>query len=302
MLELIKPCKGKDLFKVPASKLIDDDKWNASIKRDGNYVQIRKKGDEVVLLTSGGKQLAMEWFAKKIRAIFQCYDVTLSTEFVYDYNVNKGKLGSRRLCGILNTYRVNYNKGIDTPQDDKCHFHVFDILELTKTIGGVEVIVDNTTTYKDRYVAMLTYITGFKHLSAAISHKGTLAELKNRTHALVNEGYEGMFLFHDSHLNRAGKRVNDAVKIKYRPTADLLCVGVTPGEGKYEGLIGALELVDSKGLKVSVGSGLSDADRALLPSVYLNRVIEIAYEQKLDTYIQPVFKYLRLNKVASEID
>ena len=47
---MIEQCKGKDLTDVPKSRLLPDG-WYTSIKYDGNYVQIEKKGNEVKFYT-----------------------------------------------------------------------------------------------------------------------------------------------------------------------------------------------------------------------------------------------------------
>jgi DNA ligase-1 len=119
---------------------------------------------------------------------------------------------------------------------------------------------------------------------------------------MVNKGWEGMYLKHKTHTQRAGKRVNDAIKLKFRATADLLCVDMEPGEGKYEGMIGSLILRDSEGRLVSVGSGLNDIDRQRPDMYFINKVIEIEYEQIIDTYIQPTFVRIREDKREWEID
>ena len=99
-----------------------------------------------------------------------------------------------------------------------------------------------------------------------------------------------------------GKRVNHSIKLKYRPTADLLCIDVEQGEGKYTGMIGSLVLQDMTGRVVKVGSGLSDFDRTMLSGHFINSIIEIEYEQIMDTYIQPTFIRVRDDKTKEEID
>lgn len=58
------------------------------------------------------------------------------------------------------------------------------------------------------------------------------------------------------------KRVKTQVKFKAELDCDLKVVGIQPGTGKYEGLVGALLCESEDGIiKVDVGSGLSDFDR-----------------------------------------
>ena len=74
------------------------------------------------------------------------------------------------------------------------------------------------------------------------------------------------------------------------------------GEGKYEGKIGALILIDSEDREVRVGSGLSDEQRSKTKMHYYGQVIEIEYERIDSTYIQPIFKCIRDDKEPGEID
>lgn len=75
------------------------------------------------------------------------------------------------------------------------------------------------------------------------------------------EGQEGIILKDLSGIWE-DKRVKTQVKFKAELDCDLRIVGIQPGTGKYEGLVGALlcESEDSI-IKVDVGSGLSDDDR-----------------------------------------
>lgn len=92
-------------------------------------------------------------------------------------------------------------------------------------------------------------------------------------------GYEGLILKHKHHLYEF-KRSKNWIKAKAIKTADLTCIGIEDGTGKYEGMIGALKCagkVDGKDVVVKVGSGLTDMDRAIAPSYYFGQSIEIKY-------------------------
>jgi DNA ligase-1 len=118
----------------------------------------------------------------------------------------------------------------------------------------------------------------------------------------VSQGWEGGMLIRPDSTYHPGKRVHHAVKLKGRHTADLLCIGTTDGEGKYQGMIGSLTLRDKAGRVVNVGSGLCDADRNSTKDEYIGKVIEIQYERIDDTYIQPVYIGTRADKTKEEID
>jgi ATP-dependent DNA ligase len=70
------------------------------------------------------------------------------------------------------------------------------------------------------------------------------------------------------------------VKIKEVYDADLYCVGVKLGKGKYEGKIGSLTLQTSCGrVEVDCGSGLTDFDRNKNPDEFIGKIIEIQYNK-----------------------
>ena len=78
------------------------------------------------------------------------------------------------------------------------------------------------------------------------------------------------------------KRSKTQIKFKAELDADLLCVGVEEGTGKYAGKIGALKLESADGIiKCKVGTGLSDADRNHPPETYLDKVIAIVYNARI---------------------
>ena len=275
-MNFIKQCKGKDISKIPASKLVENDFYYVSKKYDGNYVQIHKKGDKVKFYTSGAKEFYPIDIADKLMEMEE--DFILEAEYIANTD---GKLGSRGKC-TLTTARTLFSKGL--PYYNRggvfkvfnlIHMDDFDsrinrlwMLDLPKELERVDQItvssLSNGKEIKDKYVA---------------------------------SGYEGAMVVSLSAEYKPGKRVNNVIKLKSRETVDLVCFGVLPGEGKYEGLIGSLQLTDTDtGITVCVGSGLSDKDRHRNPKVFLDKVVEIEYERIDKTYIQPVYKGVRYDK------
>lgn len=277
---MIKQCKGKDFSKVPASKL-KEGLYLVSIKYDGNYVQIHKKDDEVAFYTSGGKEFYLNDIANELKNISG--DFILEGEYI---ETTDGKLGCRGSAAKLTTYRTNFSKGI------------------TSNIGDGKIIIFDIIDFelpaKDRAKELQNRFSGISNMPL-VSHR--LLSINNAivyAKELANDGWEGVMAKHIDHMYVEGKRVNDNIKIKRRMTADLLCTGVSVGKGKYEGLIGALTLVDSKGIEVDVGSGLTDQLRSMPYSFFVGKIIEIEYEQIIDTYIQPTFVAIRNDKTESD--
>lgn len=283
---MVKQCKGKDLSKVPASKLLETG-WLSSIKYDGNYVQIHKQGNDVRFFTSGNKEFYHELAADELVKNNIGKDFILEAEYIAD---TFGKLGDRTAAAKLTTYRTNFEKGIANI-GLKSHadtFKVFDVI-----VEGKEFL--------DRLDWITNNFSGGNLVhSVQFTFTNTLEDLQKQARNIAQQGYEGIFAKHKTHKYEPGKRVNTAIKLKHRPTADLKCINIIPGEGKYLGKIGALTLMDTRGRIVCVGSGLSDFERGLHESNYVGEIIEIEYEQILDTYIQPTYVQIRKDKCESD--
>jgi len=92
-----------------------------------------------------------------------------------------------------------------------------------------------------------------------------MKELNNLFTNTINQGQEGLMLKKWDSLY-SFKRSNAWLKLKPVLDADLTCVDIIEGEGKYKGMVGALAcegFVDGTFVKVKVGSGLTDMDRQL---------------------------------------
>jgi len=282
---MIPQCKGKDLLKVPASKL-SQGPYLVSIKYDGQYVQIQKIGNKVKFFTSGGKEFYIEEIANYLIENNPDENFIIEAEFIGN---SRGKLGDRTKCGILTTWRTDFVKGYKSKYSNE-KFMVFDL-------------IDKKLPFSYRYKKLKKLqLTLHPNMQIVSCEKMNLDKAREKVIGITRDGYEGFYLKHIDHLYRPGKRVNNAIKLKKRPTADLYCIGVEPGEGKYEGKIGSLVLEDSKGRIVKVGSGLSDKQRDYGMHMFMYKVIEIEYEQILDTYIQPTFVRVRNDKTKEDID
>ena len=271
---MIKQCKGKDIEKVPKFKLLQDG-WYASIKYDGHYVQIHKKGNNVQFFTSGGKEFYIEHIADELCNFNLNVDFVIECEYIVD---TTGKLGCRGSAVKFTTYRTNFAKGLESGAIvGRDIFKVFDCLYYGSLSDSFDV---NKVQLHFKYRLDNLFCLDLGTHCERVHIVGKDFKLENiDVKSFIKEGYEGLYLKHKDHIYEPGKRVNTAIKLKGRKTADLLCIGMKSGEGKYEGLIGSLVLVDSIGRIVQVGSGLNDSDRTLVFDLaFKNKVIEIEYE------------------------
>ena len=107
------------------------------------------------------------------------------------------------------------------------------------------------------------------------------------------------------------RRSKYIVKMKAVNDADLLCVDVELGQGKFEGMVGALVCQTSDGLlRVRIGTGLKDDDRAKDPAYYVGKIIEMQYneiitqkDRDIKCMFLPVYVKVRLDRTkANKLD
>lgn len=94
------------------------------------------------------------------------------------------------------------------------------------------------------------------------SHEA-LAELLDE---MVAQGAEGLMLHRAPSVYNSG-RSDDLLKLKKHLDAEAVVVRHIPGEGKYTGLLGSLEVVAADNRRFKIGSGFSDAERKNPPAI-----------------------------------
>jgi DNA ligase 1 len=94
------------------------------------------------------------------------------------------------------------------------------------------------------------------------NHAALQAKLKSVTAA----GGEGLVLHLASAPVTTG-RSNVLLKFKSLSDAEAIVVGHVAGKGKYQGLLGALEMQAPAGQRFKIGTGLSDAQRKTPPAI-----------------------------------
>lgn len=121
------------------------------------------------------------------------------------------------------------------------------------------------------------------------------------------DGKEGIIL-KDMNSIWEDKRSKGQIKFKGELECDLKIVGLEEGRGKYQGLLGALLVESADGiLKVSVGSGLTDATRTSLnTTTILGKIIAVKYNARIknkqgqDSLFLPIFLELREDKDVAD--
>lgn len=253
---------------------ITDHNFYVSIKYDGNYIQAHCDGKgNTRFFSSLGNEFKCENIAEVLKDID--YPVILEGEFLGESN---GKLGDRRFAATLRTLVANFKNDRD---NEPVNYNVkfFDI-----------IMEDTEFKYRRKRLEELKFSPLYK---AKHRYCKTFEDAYNTAQNFILLGYEGGIVKYENHLYIPGKRLLTSLKVKRNYTADLLCVDVSEGKGKYTGQIGSLILQDKDGNKVNVGSGLNDDDRTFSPDYYKGKIIEIKYESFQNTYVQPRFVCVR---------
>jgi DNA ligase-1 len=91
-------------------------------------------------------------------------------------------------------------------------------------------------------------------------------ELQRKLDEVVQGGGEGLVLHRGASLYRAG-RSDDLLKLKPFEDAEARVIGIVPGKGKYDGMMGSLLMELPDGTRFRIGTGFTDAQRRNPPPV-----------------------------------
>ena len=98
---------------------------------------------------------------------------------------------------------------------------------------------------------------------------------------LLARGEEGIILKDKSGIWE-NKRSKTQIKFKGELECDLKIVGIEEGTGKYAGMLGAIQCESADGvIKVSVGSGFTDADRKTYGKEVIGKIAAIKYNMRI---------------------
>jgi DNA ligase 1 len=92
------------------------------------------------------------------------------------------------------------------------------------------------------------------------------AALQAKLKAVTTAGGEGLML-HLASAPAVSGRSDILLKLKPMQDAEATVVGHIPGKGKYQGMMGALEVKTASGQQFKLGSGFSDAHRQHPPAI-----------------------------------
>lgn len=246
-------------------------KWPmvAEPKLDGVRVLAFVQGTDVKFFSRSGKEFAT----------FDHLKVPLSdaaeylrkhhgfTDVVFDGEVVSGSFNK-----TVSEVRKKDEQAVDA------EFHVFDVLTADLFRG---------LTYRPVYHERRKFVEGAAEYVKGAGVKAIPRYLVSSEHEIHNlyesvraRGLEGLIIKDPAAIYER-KRSHAWMKIKAEESVDVEIVGFEEGTGKYEGMLGAL-IVDHEGVRVNVGTGLSDSQRSSFwddQHLLVGRLCEVQYHE-----------------------
>lgn len=180
------------------------------------------------------------------------------------------------------------------PQDDLM-LVAFDAVPLADWLAG-----KCDESYKARLARLLNAWHAYPIPAVEVAPWGDAVDSQRFANVLVKAGgYDGAILRRADAGWRVGASKNgEAIKVKPVQSLDLECVGWFPGKGKHAGRAGGISVV-YKGVCTDVGTGFTDAERALIFSGGVeDAVAEVAFMgfTEAGKLREPRFKGWRFDK------
>ena len=283
-------------------KLVNKIKFPAytQMKMDGMRFNAIVYGDTVEFRSRNGKELNLlgnleKEFLALANGVNCVFDGELLVMLEGDYQFADRQTGN----GILN----KANKGTISEAEAKLvHASVWDVIPYDDFVKGICDVP-----YETRWSSLEKLVAGQSSKDKRIwpvFHKevNTLDEANDIFQELLADGHEGIIL-KDKKSIWENKRSKGQIKFKGEEECDLKVVGIQPGTGKYEGMIGAILCESADGvLKVDVGSGFKDIDRKKDHSEYVGKIVAVKYNMRIknkqgeESLFLPVFIEIREDK------
>jgi ATP-dependent DNA ligase len=273
------------------------------------YVQLKMDGMRFNAIVRDGKVEYRSRNGKEIQLLGYLDDDFIEmagdVDCVFDGELlvkQDGKLLDRQTGnGILN----KANKGTISPAEASLvQATVWDVIPYMYFVDGV-----CNTPYSKRFETLNSLVNKYEPERVA-----TVASWEVQNYEDANEmfqellarGEEGIIL-KDKRGIWEDKRTKSQIKFKGELECDLKIVGIEEGTGKYEGMLGAIQCESADGvIKVSVGSGFTDADRASIGNDVIGKVAAIKYNMRIknkageESLFLPIVLEIRWDKEVAD--
>ena len=189
-------------------------------------------------------------------------------------------MGRRRFDELSGTVRS------DPPDDAAWRQVSYQVFELPGAAGSFE----QRAAAIERLVARVGWPALRAVPQGRVRDRAALQQLLDDT---VRGGGEGLML-HLAGAPYTTGRSDVLIKLKPQLDTEARVVGHRPGKGKYEGLLGALEVETPAGQRFLLGTGFSDAERAAPPPV--GSIVTYRYRELTAKGLPRFASFLRLRQ------
>lgn len=277
-------------------------------KLDGNrcvatYIEAGEMSPEGIRSLKGATEGKWFFYSRSGKPLKVNFDMSWADKsLIYDGEVmTLGRAGSRDFNATSGAINGKYT------DKSSLHYFIYDI------------VADNYT-YEERWAMLRAYgqdrdddwdgrvstdCTILKVLDKVwvwpnTDYNGTLDKWLDY---IVDKGGEGVIL-RDPDAMYEHKRCNGLLKYKKTQTMDLRITGWNEGKGKYEGAIGSFRCETDDGSIVVNVAGMSDEVRFSDPTIWLGKIIEVAYFDSSQSKNKSVasLRFPRLKRVRNDKD
>lgn len=277
-------------------------------KYDGDRAIVVKRGEEVVMLTSSGRDVSC--LVPSITAAVADYPYDMALDGEVAASVRFVRYRDRRVpiadfAATRSVMGSSASESLRKQRSMPLTFIAFDVLDhigedLRRAPDAIRRATLNRTVEWFRSVGCSEII---------LSPRWADWDL-NEPAKLIEAGAEGAVLKNPRASYQSGRRPEHAwYKAKRRDTLDAVVAGFTMGKGSFSGTIGAIILeakVNGRWKKIGQVSGMDMATREAIardPSAYLGRVVEVAHTGRLGEGLRhPRFVRFRADKEPDDCE
>jgi DNA ligase-1 len=171
--------------------------------------------------------------------------------------------------------------------DNKCWHNIkFMLFDLPK----------NTSTFTQRIAAMKELIKHYPtpYINVVTQFKvNTIKALDEKLTDVINNGGEGLML-HYHHAYYTSGRNRHLMKLKHYQDAEAVVIEHIAGQGKYQGMLGALVVKTPENINFKIGSGFTDKQRSNPPPI--GSIVTYKYTGKTLRGVPRFASFLRIRK------
>ena len=283
-------------------KLVDKIKFPAYVqmKMDGMRFNAIVRNGGVEFRSRNGKELDLKGnLVNEFLALANGVDCVFDGELLVMFDDDMQFADRQTGNGILN----KANKGTISVDEAKLvHASLWDVIPFEDFTRGV-----CNVSYETRWSSVEQLVAnqpskGKRIWSVYHTEVSDLEAANEIFQQLLADGYEGIIL-KDKLGKWEDKRTKSQIKFKGELECDLKIVGLQPGTGKYEGMLGAILCESADGVvKVSVGSGFNDAHRKTLGDEIIGKIVAVKYNARItnkqgeESLFLPIFVEVREDK------